>query len=233
MNNTNSVTMKNLPKEEMPYEKCWSSGAGSLTNAELLSVILRTGSKGEPALDLSRKILSLSAKEGLLGLYHISLSELMKIKGIGKVKAIQLKCIAELSRRMAKEQARSQLVFTDPASIAAYYMEDFRHEEQEKLMVLMLNSKGNLLGEEVISIGTVSATLITPREIFLCSFQYHAVSIILLHNHPSGNPDPSDADIELTWRVKECGEMLGIELLDHIIIGDHQAVSFRQSNLVW
>lgn len=232
MNNKYSFTMKHLPKEEMPYEKCWSSGAGSLTDAELLAVILRTGSKGEPALDLSRKLLSLSAKEGLLGLYHISLSELMKIKGIGKVKAVQLKCIAELSRRMAKQQARNNLVFNDPHTIAEYYMEDFRHEEQEKMMVLLLNSKGNLLGEEVLSLGTVNATLISPREIFLCAFQYHAVSIILLHNHPSGNPEPSNADIELTWRVKECGELLGIELLDHIIIGDQQAVSFRQAKLM-
>lgn len=233
MNNQKNLTMKTLPKEEMPYEKCWSSGAGSLTDAELLSVILRTGSKGEPALDLSRKILSLSAKEGLLGIYHISLSELMKIKGIGKVKAIQLKCIAELSRRMAKQQARSSLIFTQPETVAEYYMEDFRHEEQEKLLLIMLNSKGNLLGEEVISKGTVNATLISPREIFLCAFQYHAVSIILLHNHPSGNPTPSKEDLLLTRRVKESGELLGIELLDHIIIGDQQAVSFRREGLLW
>ena len=122
MNNEKNVTMKSLPLQEMPYEKCWSSGAGSLTDAELLSIILRTGSRGEPALDLSRKILSLSGEEGLLGIYHISLAELMKIKGIGKVKAIQLKCIAELSRRMAKQQAGRHLSFTDPETVAEYYM---------------------------------------------------------------------------------------------------------------
>ena len=232
MNRQNYPTMKTLPKEEMPYEKCWSSGAGSLTDAELLSVILRTGSKGEPALDLSRKILSLSSKDGLLGIYHISMQELMKIRGIGRVKAIQLKCIAELSKRMAKQQAKRRLSFTDPETVADYYMEDFRHEEQEKLLLIMLNSKGNLLGEEVISKGTVNGTMISPREIFLCAFQYHAVSIILLHNHPSGNPAPSQEDLFLTQRVKESGEMLGIELLDHIIIGDQQAVSFRREGLI-
>lgn len=227
-----NLTMKTLPKEEMPYEKCWSCGAGSLTDAELLSVILRTGSSGEPALDLSRKILSLSSENGLLGIYHLSLSDLTKIKGIGRVKAVQLKCIAELSKRMAKQQARNNLIFTEPETVAEYYMEDFRHEEQEKLLLIMLNSKGNLLGEEVISKGTVNATLISPREIFLCAFRYHAVSIILLHNHPSGNPEPSDEDILLTQRVKESGELLGIELLDHIIIGDQQAVSFRREHLI-
>ena len=232
MDELHKTTMKNLPKQEMPYEKCWTSGADSLTDAELLSVILRTGSKGEPALELSRKILSQSVKSGLLGIYHLSLAELMKMKGIGKVKAIQLKCIAELSRRMAKEQAGTSLSFTEPESVAEYYMEDFRHEEQEKLLLIMLNSKGKLLGEEVISKGTVNATIISPREIFLCALRHHAVSIILVHNHPSGNPEPSEADICLTDRVRQSGELLGIELLDHIIIGDHQAVSFRLRELI-
>ncbi len=232
MDEPHKTTMKNLPKQEMPYEKCWTSGANSLTDAELLSVILRTGSRGEPAIELSRKILTQSAESGLLGIYHLSLAELMKMKGIGKVKAIQLKCIAELSRRMAKEQAGTSLSFTEPESVAEYYMEDFRHEEQEKLLLIMLNSKGKLLGEEVISKGTVNATIISPREIFLCALRHHAVSIILLHNHPSGNPEPSEADIRLTDRVKHSGELLGIELLDHIIIGDHQAVSFRLLDLL-
>ena len=227
-----SQTMKCLPKEERPYEKCWHSGAGSLTDAELLSVILRTGSRGEPALELSRRVLSLSTEEGLLGIYHLSLAELVKVRGIGKVKAIQLKCIAELSRRIAKTQAGSSLSFSDPETVAEYYMEDFRHEEQEKLLLLLLNSKGRLLGEEVISKGTVNATLISPREIFLCAFRYHAVSIILLHNHPSGNPTPSEEDRLMTKRVKESGILLGIELLDHIVIGDHKAVSFRREGLI-
>lgn len=224
--------MKCLPQEERPYEKCWQYGAGSLTDAELLSVMLRTGSRGEPALELSRRLLNQTAKEGLLGMYHISLQELMQIRGIGKVKAVQIKCIAELSRRIAKAQAGSALVFTDPETIAEYYMEDFRHEEQEKLLLLLLNNAGRLLGEELISKGTVNATLISPREIFLCALRYQAVSIILLHNHPSGNPSPSREDCLITSRVKECGQLLGIELLDHIIIGDHNSVSFRKEQLL-
>ena len=231
MGKTNSQTMKSLPKQERPYEKCWRSGAGSLTDAELLSVILRTGSRGEPALELSRRILSLSPKGGLLGIYHISLQDLIKVRGIGPVKSVQLKCIAELSRRMAKEQAGSALSFTDPQTIAEYYMEDFRHEEQEKLMALLLNNRGGLLGEEIISKGTVNGTMVTPREIFLCALAHHAVSVILVHNHPSGDPTPSREDMLLTNRVKESGELLGIELLDHIIIGDHCYTSMLEQGI--
>ncbi len=225
-------TMKDLPKQEMPYEKCWQAGAGSLTDAELLSVILRTGSKGEPAIELSRNILSQAKGNGLLGIYHMSLAELMGIRGVGRVKAVQLKCIAELSRRIAKTQAARSVNFTDPETVAEYYMEDFRHEEQEKLLIIMLNCKGGLLGEEVVSKGTVNGTMISPREIFLSAMKFQAVSIILLHNHPSGDPTPSEEDFLLTKRVRESGELLGIPLLDHIIIGDQQAVSFRQQGWI-
>lgn len=224
--------MKDLPKQEMPYEKCWHSGAGSLTDAELLSVILRTGSKGEPAIELSRNILSQGKGNGLLGIYHMSPAELMEIRGVGRVKAIQLKCIAELSRRIAKTQAARSVNFGDPETVAEYYMEDFRHEEQEKLLIIMLNCKGGLLGEEVVSKGTVNGTMISPREVFLSAMKFQAVSIILLHNHPSGDPTPSEEDFLLTRRVRESGELLGIPLLDHIIIGDQQAVSFRQQNWI-
>lgn len=224
--------MKDLPKQEMPYEKCWQAGAGSLTDAELLSVILRTGSKGEPAIELSRNILSQAKGNGLLGIYHMSLAELMGIRGVGRVKAVQLKCIAELSRRIAKTQAARSVNFTDPETVAEYYMEDFRHEEQEKLLIIMLNCKGGLLGEEVVSKGTVNGTMISPREIFLSAMKFQAVSIILLHNHPSGDPTPSEEDFLLTKRVRESGELLGIPLLDHIIIGDQQAVSFRQQGWI-
>ena len=224
--------MKALPDTEMPYEKCWANGAESLTDEELLSVILRTGSKDEPAIEMSRNMLAGFGKKGLLGLYHCTAKELTQLRGIGRVKAIQLKCVAELSVRIAKLQARSSLCFTDPETVADYYMEEFRHEEQEKLKLLMLDNRGGLQAEEVISKGTVNATMITPREIFVSAVSHHAVSIILLHNHPSGDPTPSGEDLRMTQRIKECGELMGIELLDHIIIGDQIAVSFRQEKLL-
>jgi DNA repair protein RadC len=226
-------SMKAIPKEERPYEKCLLNGAQALSDAELLAVILRTGAQGESALELSRKVLSCQGdSQGLLGIYHMSISDLMKIRGVGTVKAVQIKCIAELSRRIARAQAVPTLSFTNPSSIAAYYMEEMRHQEQEILRVLMLNTRSVLIHEEVISKGTVRASLISPREIFISALRHRAVSIILLHNHPSGVPDPSNEDILLTKRVMEAGHMIGIELLDHIIIGDMQAFSMREQGII-
>jgi DNA repair protein RadC len=225
-------TMKSIPKEERPYEKCLRNGAGSLSDAELLAVILRTGSRGESALDLSRKILAHQGKgDGLLGIYHMSISDLTGIKGLGKVKAVQLKCIAELSKRIARASFSDGVILNSPSAAAEYYMEELRHQEQEILVLAMLNSKGRLIQDKVVSKGTVRSSLISPREIFIEAMKHQAVSILLLHNHPSGIPDPSRDDLALTLRVKEAGEMIGIELLDHIIIGDRQAVSMREQGL--
>ena len=225
--------MRAIPKEERPYEKCLSGGAGCLSDAELLAVILRTGVKGESALELSRKVLACGeGGQGLLGIYHMSVSDLQKIRGVGKVKAVQIKCIAELSSRIARTQALQTLSFHDPASVARYYMEEMRHQEQEILRVLMLNSKGMLIHDEIVSKGTVRASLISPREIFISALRHLAVSIILVHNHPSGIPDPSREDILLTRRVLDAGRLIGIELLDHIIIGDRQAVSMREQGIL-
>lgn len=224
--------MKSIPQDERPYEKCLAKGAESLTDAELLAVILRTGSKGESALDLSRKILTLNGEgSGLLGIYHMSISDLTGIKGLGKVKAVQLKCLAELSKRFARAQFSSEICFTDPSMVAEYYMEEMRHLEQEVMILVMLNSKGYLISDKTISKGTVNASLISPREIYLEAVRNQAVTILLLHNHPSGIPDPSKEDIIFTKRVIQAGKMLGIELLDHIIIGDCQAVSMREQGI--
>ncbi|MCD7744356.1 MAG: DNA repair protein RadC [Lachnospiraceae bacterium] len=222
-------TMKSMPVEERPYEKCLEKGAESLSDAELLSVILRTGSRGESALELSRKVLALNGeKSGLLGIYHLSVADLMKVRGLGKVKAIQLKCIAELSRRISRRRFSEGVSFQDPVKVAEYYMEEMRHLEQEQLILVMLNSKGRLIKDLVLSKGTVRGSLISPREIFIEAIRNQAVSILLVHNHPSGIPDPSEEDIQLTERVRRAGNLLGIELLDHIIIGDCQAVSMRE-----
>ena len=162
-------TMKDLPSEEKPYEKFETRGAEALTDAELPAVLLRSGTKGSSSLDLARLLLNQEASGGgFLNLYHRSIRRTdEKVPGIGRVKAIQLKCLLELSRRIAKEPFRKELSFDSPKSIADYYMEDFRHEEQERMMLLMLDTKGGFLGEAVISVGTVNASLVSPREIFL------------------------------------------------------------------
>ncbi len=226
------MNMKQLPAAQRPYEKAMANGVRSLTDAELLGVILRTGSSGETAVALAERLLRSPGGSGLHVLFHLSLQQLMDIRGIGTVKALQLKCIAELAERISRQKAGEMLCFNDPQSIADYYMEEYRHEEQEKVLLLMLDTKNRLISEQVISMGTVNASLISPREIFLTALKYRAVSVILLHNHPSGNPEPSPEDIELTRRVESCGILLGIRLLDHIIIGDRSSISFRQAHLL-
>ena len=228
----NRITMKELPVQEQPYEKCFQQGPHAMTDAELLAVILKTGSDRESALSLSNRILDLSPEGGLLGLCHLSLEELMKLRGVGRVKAIQLKCVCELSARIASSSKRERIRFTDPEEVAGHYMEICRHLEQETVILLMLDTKGRLIREQEISRGTVNAALISGREIFREALRCGAVSIILIHNHPSGDPTPSREDIQLTEHVARSGELLGITLLDHIIIGDLQAVSFRQEQLL-
>lgn len=230
MNHNN--TMKELSESERPYEKCERCGAGSLNDTELLAALLRTGTRGENALELARRILYAAGEDGLLTIHHLGIEQMKKIKGVGRVKAIQIACISELAKRLAKAKACEMLSFTCPASIAQYYMEDLRHLKQEHMKLLMLNSKSRLIGETDISKGTVNASLITPRELFIEALQKNAVSIIILHNHPSGDPSPSREDMRITGRIREAGELIGIELLDHIIIGNNCYMSFSEKGLL-
>ena len=220
--------------QNLPYEKFISYGSRSLTDSELLAIMLRTDTRGMNARALGERVLSETARygNGLLGLYHIPLQELCKIDGIGKVKAIQLKTVAELSTRMAQAKAKHKLSFHSPASIADYYMERFRHESVEHIMLLLLDSGLHLIGERILSKGTVNASLASPREIFIHALQAQAAGIMLLHNHPGGNPAPSENDIRVTKRIGQIGMLTDIPLYDHIIIGDNKYFSFRESNLM-
>lgn len=224
--------IKQLTKEEQPYERCLKSGPESLTDIELLAVILRTGTKGKNAIELARGILTTTTEDGLLNIHQMTLEKLQAIRGIGMVKAVQILCISELAKRLAKANAKNGLTFQQPCAIARYYMEDMRHEQQELMKLLMLNTKSRLIAETNISKGTVNASLVSPREIFIEALEKHAVSIILLHNHPSGDPTPSKNDILITRRIKEAGRLIGIELLDHIIIGNNCYKSFVEEKLL-
>ncbi|MCI8401224.1 MAG: DNA repair protein RadC [Lachnospiraceae bacterium] len=222
-----------LPKDQRPYEKCEEKGVRALTNQELLAILLRTGSMEESALELAGRVLrSGSRGEGLAGLCAMTREELRQIHGIGRVKAMQIGCICELARRMAKEPAGAAPRFESPESIAGYYMEDMRHKNQEELMILMLNGRNRRICETVISRGTVNGSVASPREIFLEALRHHAVSIVLLHNHPSGDPTPSQEDILATRRVEEAGALLDVRLLDHIIIGDCCYISLKERGII-
>lgn len=218
----------------MPYEKFMRLGSGILTEAELLAIIIRTGTKDRKPVEIGQEILSLpSVKEhGLGGLYHVTLQELMEIKGIGEVKAVKLKCLAELSMRMAMAVAKKELQFLNPSSVARYYMEQLRHERKERVLLLLLDQKERLIEEELLSIGTINASLLSPREVFITALKKEAVHIMLLHNHPSGDPAPSKQDMRVTEEIQEVGKMVDIPLIDHIIIGDNKYMSFKEAGLL-
>lgn len=224
--------MKDLYREERPYEKCLACGAEALSDTELLAAMIRTGTPGETACQLAGRILSLPGYEGLSGFGRIPLERLMELKGIGKVKAVQMKCLAELAARMAKASAGERLCFDSPFTVADYFMEELRREEQEKLIVLFLNTRNKLLKEKLMFKGTVNASLVSPREIFLEALEIHAVNLVLVHNHPSGDATPSREDIQMTKRICQAGKMLGIQILDHIIIGDHCYSSMREKGIL-
>lgn len=221
---------KQLQTTDMPYEKFGQFGAEALTEAELLAIILRTGTKDKSAIELAGEVLALAKppREGLLGLYDVTLEELMEIKGIGFVKAVKLKCLTELSMRISRASAKEGLVFNSPDLVAQYFMETLRHRDTECVVVVCLDAKGRMIGEKKLSDGSVRMSLVSPRQIFLEALHTKAVNIILVHNHPSGDPTPSRYDREITQNLHELGEMMDILLLDHIIIGDNSYASMKQ-----
>lgn len=229
----NHLTVKELPFTEKPYEKCETLGVSSLSDAELLAVILRTGSKGERVIDLAKRVLLLHpVHQGLKGLNYLTLEDLRKIKGIGRIKAIELACVTELSRRMAKEQAREKIKLCTPERVADYYMPDLRHLSCEQVHLVMLDTKNHYLKDMLITSGTVNASLISPREILITAIKHEAVNLILVHNHPSGDPSPSSEDIKVTKRLMEAANLIGITLMDHIIIGDNRYISLKEAGYI-
>ncbi len=225
--------IKDLQPECRPDEKFLKYGPKALSDAELLAVILRTGSRDIHSVALCERVLSSAGNNELsiLNIFDSELNELMKIKGIGRVKALQIKSIAELSQRIAKTAAKKKLNFNSPGTIADYYMEQLRHRKREAVVLLMLNSAGEFICDMLLFEGTVNQSLFSPREIYLEALKHDAVSIVLVHNHPSGSTTPSRADIAGTKRVIEAGNMIGVDLLDHIIIGDGKYLSLREEGL--
>lgn len=224
----NLICEKDEVKDLMPYEKCMAFGAGSLTDTELVAAIIKTGTAGKTAKELAEDILKSTGSKGLSGIVDMSIRELMDIKGIGMAKAAQLKCICELSRRIAKKKAGVKLNFSSPDTIAEYYMEDMRYLTKERLILIMLDSRLGLISDVVLSVGTINSSLVSSSEVFYEACRNKAVSIVLLHNHPSGDSAPSRQDIDVTDKISRAGEILGIHLIDHIIIGDNNYTSLKE-----
>lgn len=216
-----SISLKDLPLSERPYEKLEMYGEGTLSNAELLAIIIKTGTKEETALQLAQKVLLLkNESNNLRFLAGVSIEELTKIKGIGKVKAIQLKAVCEIAKRMGRPINTKKVVIKTPQDVANLLIEELKYEKREILKVIMLNTKNEIKKIIDVGVGGTSSINVEAKDVLKEAVKMEMPKIIMVHNHPSGNATPSQADIEFTQIVKQSANLLGVQLLDHIIIGD-------------
>ena len=228
---TNNIRVNDIPLNERPMEKLLQFGVDTLSNEELLAILLRTGTKGENVIDLStRLILNLGGLDKIL---DASYEEIKKIKGIKNVKACQIIALSELFRRFKTLRAKNDLFkITRPSDIAELLMNEMNVLNQETLKLILLDTKNNIIRTRDVFTGTLNSSLIHPREIFREAVKFGSANIIISHNHPSGNPEPSKEDINVSIRIKECGEIMGINLLDHIIIGRNNYTSLKEKGII-
>ncbi|MHC5268250.1 RadC family protein [Enterococcus sp. LJL98] len=218
--------MRTIPKSSLPRERLLEYGEQALSNQELLAILLRTGSAPYNVMELSG--LLLAAFPSLYDLKAASLNELQEVRGIGAIKAIELKAMMEFGRRIHQSLQPKYGSVRTSMDLAYQLMEELKDYQQEHLLCLYLNTKNEIIHRQTLFIGSLNQSIAHPREIFRVAVRYSAARIICAHNHPSGNPEPSMNDRQFTRRLKECGEMMGIELLDHLVIGDQSYVSLRE-----
>ncbi|MGM0853308.1 MAG: RadC family protein [Bacillota bacterium] len=222
----NRLLIRDFPQDERPRERLIQSGAASLSNQELLAILLRTGTKSESVLQLANRLLN--HFDGLNLLKDASLEEITKTKGIGLAKAVQIMAAVEFGRRISNLAFDDRYSIRSPEDGANYVMNDMRFLAQEHFVCLYLNTKNQVLHKQTIFIGSLNASIVHPREVFKEAFRRSAASIICIHNHPSGDPTPSREDIEVTKRLVECGRIIGIDILDHLIIGEKKFISLKE-----
>ncbi|MFB9327250.1 DNA repair protein RadC [Paenibacillus aurantiacus] len=225
-----SYVLRDVPSEERPRERMMTVGAEALSHAELLAILLRTGTKRESAVLLAARILKECGN--LRGLVDMSVEELTAIRGIGPAKAVQLLAGIELGRRLAKSRQGELPAIRKPQDAAELVMDEMRYLKKEHFVCLFLNTKNQVIVKETLSVGTLNASLVHPREVFRAAIKCSSASIVCVHNHPSGDPTPSPEDIAMTRRLKEAGELVGIDVLDHLVIGDNRFVSLKEQGLM-
>ncbi len=224
------VTMKDVPMQDRPRERLAKLGAQQVSNQELLSILLGTGTKTESVQQLAQRVLM--HFEGINLLRDSTLEELTAIKGIGTVKAVIVLAAIELGNRINQLKPQERYCIRSPEDGANFVMEEMRMLKQEHFVVIFLNTKNQVIHRQTVFIGSLNASIVHPREVFREAVKRAAASIICCHNHPSGDPSPSQEDIQVTKRLAECGKMIGIELLDHLVIGDHKFISLKEKGYV-
>ncbi len=220
------MKIKDIHQMDRPREKLLSKGAAELSEEELLAIIINSGTTECSALELAKQIIHKAG--GVRGLADITMDELMSIKGIGESKATKIYAAFELSRRISKSKNILRYVIGSPESVADIYMEELRYQKKELVKLLILDTKGAIVGDVLLSEGSLNSSIVHPREVFKEAIIRSANRLVLIHNHPSGDPEPSAQDIQLTNRLTEAGRLIGIELLDHIIIGDGEYSSLKR-----
>nr|WP_269435828.1 DNA repair protein RadC [Gracilibacillus suaedae] len=221
-----TIKMKEVPKEDRPRERLLEHGPDHLSNQELLAILLGSGTQKENVHQLAEKVLK--HFEGLRMLKDVTIEELIEIKGIGQVKGVNILAAVEFGKRIQQFKERERYVIRSPEDGANYVMEEMSSLKQEHFVSIFLNTKNQVIHRQTIFIGSLNASIVHPREVFREAIKRSAASIICAHNHPSGDPSPSQEDIHVTKRLSESGKMIGIELLDHLIIGDHKFISLKE-----
>ncbi|WIV18476.1 DNA repair protein RadC [Paenibacillus polygoni] len=222
--------LRDIPQEQRPRERMLHHGAGALSHAELLAILLRTGTKQESAIHVAQRILSEAGS--LRSLVDFSIEELVRIKGVGPAKAVQLKAGIELGQRLSQSKLPSSPTIRSPRDAADLLMEQLRYLQKEHFVCLFLNTKNHVIAQETLSMGSLNAAIVHPREVFRAAIKCSSASLICAHNHPSGDPTPSPEDIKLTKRLLEAGDIVGIEVLDHVVIGDGKFVSLKEQGFI-
>jgi DNA repair protein RadC len=225
------LKMMEMPQTERPRERLITQGSAALSNQELLALLVGSGRQGESAMAIAARVLGLDGS-GLRFLAAATPEELSRIPGIGDAIACRIAASAELGRRLAMTGNVGRIRCTAPEDIAALFMEDMRYEAKEVFKILLMNSRGEVMGKELISVGNITGSIVDARDVFRPAIKRGAASIVLVHNHPSGDPSPSGADISATEKMVRAGEVLGVRVTDHIIIGDGRFVSFRRKKLI-
>lgn len=225
------MLIKSLPEDERPQEKALKNGVGALSDAELIALIIRTGRQNSSSISLAEEVLSI-CDEGLFSMGSFDTEDLLKIDGIGPGKASTLMAAVELGKRIAASRKPEKYVADDPDAIAGMFMENLRYEQKEYFKSVIVNTKSEVVSVDNVSVGELSRTLVHPREVFSRAIRKSAYGVIFVHNHPSGDPTPSEEDIVTTERLVEGGDILGIKVLDHLIIGDGRYESMRALDII-
>ncbi len=228
------LRMKDIPVNERPYEKLEKYGPETLSNAELLAIVIRTGSMEETSVALAQRLLTYGGNTGGIAFLHdMSVEELKRTKGIGRVKALQIKAVMELSKRVSASLINNNRVtIKSPVEVSTLLMEEMRHLKKEVFKIILLNTKNHIIKYLNVSVGSLNSSIVHPREVFSEAVKAGCSGVLLVHNHPSGDPEPSREDIETTQRLVNAGNILGIKVLDHVVIGDGKYISFKEQGLM-